>query len=165
MQIQGNMFYAYTHLENFQNWVDLFGLQEEEIITQKRILSIVSGAILPVIALGFIKSLVDYIRPDQFNEESPEILSQGQPITQLDNDQRVGEITNLQSGHIADISETDDLQNDVYEIVSQSDEIIDTSDEVIPPTVNGTKIGKVELEQKPSQTAQLSPTKKYIYKP
>ncbi len=65
MQIQGNMFYAYSHLENFQDWIDLFGLQEEELITQKRILSIVSGAILPIIALGFIKSLVDYIKPNQ----------------------------------------------------------------------------------------------------
>ena len=31
---------------------------------QKRILSLVSGAILPLVALGFIKSLVDYIKPD-----------------------------------------------------------------------------------------------------
>jgi len=30
---------------------------------QIRILSIISGAILPVVALGFIKSLVDYIKP------------------------------------------------------------------------------------------------------
>jgi hypothetical protein len=65
MQIQGNMFYAYTNLENFQDWIDLFGLHEEELIIQKRILSIVSGAILPIVALGFIKSLVDYIRPSQ----------------------------------------------------------------------------------------------------
>jgi hypothetical protein len=80
MQIQGNMFYAYTHLENFKDWIELFGLQEEDLITQKRILSIVSGAILPVIALGFIKSLVDYIRPAQPNEELAEALSIEEPI-------------------------------------------------------------------------------------
>lgn len=67
MQMMGNMYYAYTHLENFQGWIELFGLNEEELIFQKRMLSIVSGAILPIIALGFIKSLVDYIRPS--NEE------------------------------------------------------------------------------------------------
>lgn len=80
MQMQGNMFYAYTHLENFQDWIELFGLQEEELITQKRILSIVSGAILPIIALGFIKSLVDYIRPDQPNKELAEIPQVEQSI-------------------------------------------------------------------------------------
>jgi hypothetical protein len=63
MQAMGNAYYAYVHLENYQAWVELFGLIEEEPIFQKRILSIVSGAILPLVALGFIKSLVDYIKP------------------------------------------------------------------------------------------------------
>jgi hypothetical protein len=64
IQILGNMYYAYIHLHDFQGWIELFGLVDEEIIAQKRILSIVSGAILPIVALGFIKSLVDYIRPE-----------------------------------------------------------------------------------------------------
>jgi len=63
MQAMGNTYYAYINLENFQGWIELFGLSEEDQIYQKRILSIVSGAILPVIALGFIKALVDYIKP------------------------------------------------------------------------------------------------------
>ena len=63
MQMMGNMYYAYSHIHDFQGWIELFGLVDEEIIAQKRILSIVSGAILPIVALGFIKSLVDYIRP------------------------------------------------------------------------------------------------------
>ena len=58
MQAMGNTYYAYVNLENFQAWSELFGLIEEEIIFQKRVLSIVSGAILPIVALGFIKSLV-----------------------------------------------------------------------------------------------------------
>ena len=63
MQAMGNTYYAYTHLNNFQGWIELFGLTEEDLIYQKRVLSLVSGAILPVVALGFIKSLVDYIKP------------------------------------------------------------------------------------------------------
>jgi hypothetical protein len=63
MQAMGNTYYAFTHLQNFQGWIELFGLVDEELIYQKRVLSIVSGAILPVVALGFIKSLVDYIKP------------------------------------------------------------------------------------------------------
>jgi hypothetical protein len=65
MQAMGNAFFAYTHLNNYQEWIELFGLIDSELIEQKRILSIVSGAILPLVALGFIKSLVDYIRPDE----------------------------------------------------------------------------------------------------
>jgi predicted ribosome quality control (RQC) complex YloA/Tae2 family protein len=65
MQAMGNTYYAYTHLNNFQGWIELFGLTEEDLIYQKRVLSIVSGAILPIVALGFIKSLVDYIKPTE----------------------------------------------------------------------------------------------------
>jgi hypothetical protein len=63
-QMMANSYHAYSHLENYQGWIELFGLQDEEIISQKRILSIVSGAVLPLVALGFIKSLTDYIKPE-----------------------------------------------------------------------------------------------------
>lgn len=68
MQMMGNTYYAFKNLENFQDWVDLFGLTDSEPIYQKRILSIISGAVLPLVALGFVKSLVDYIKPT--DEES-----------------------------------------------------------------------------------------------
>lgn len=69
MQAMGNAYYAYVHLHDYQNWIELFGLVDEDPIFQKRILSLVSGAILPLVALGFIKSLVDYMKP----EDAPEI--------------------------------------------------------------------------------------------
>ena len=68
MQMMGNMYYAYTHLTEYLSWSELFGLIEEEPIYQKRILSLISGAILPLVALGFIKSLVDYIRPSKADD-------------------------------------------------------------------------------------------------
>ena len=70
MQMMGNTYFAYVNLHDFQGWSELFGLAEEELIFQKRILSLISGAILPIIALGFIKSLVDYIKPAKTKEES-----------------------------------------------------------------------------------------------
>jgi hypothetical protein len=88
MQAMGNTYYAYTHLEDFQGWIELFGLEEEEIIYQKRILSIISGAVLPIVALGFIKSLVDYIRPDESNDVPESLndvgLKKNEPIFSLD---------------------------------------------------------------------------------
>jgi hypothetical protein len=77
MQAMGNTYYTYVHLNNFQGWIELFGLVDEELIYQKRVLSIVSGAILPIVALGFIKSLVDYIKPaaDQVNDTVSDTVS------------------------------------------------------------------------------------------
>jgi hypothetical protein len=63
MQAMGNSYYAYTNIQDYSMWSELFGLSEEDPIFQKRILSVISGAILPLVALGFIKSLVDYIKP------------------------------------------------------------------------------------------------------
>ncbi len=79
MQAMGNTYYAYTNIQDFQGWSELFGLVEEDIIFQKRILSIISGAILPLVALGFIKSLVDYIKP-----EDPTIDTGVEPIEEVD---------------------------------------------------------------------------------
>jgi hypothetical protein len=73
MQAMGNMYYAYDHATGYTSWMELFSLNEEEPIYQKRILAIISGAILPIVALGFIKSLVDYIRPGQ-KEETPKVV-------------------------------------------------------------------------------------------
>ena len=75
MQAMGNTYYAYTHLVNYQFWVELFGIVDSDIIEQKRILSIVSGAILPLVALGFIKSLVDYIKPEEIKLTSVRVCS------------------------------------------------------------------------------------------
>ena len=67
-QMMANSYHAFVNLEQFQGWIELFGLQNEELIFQKRVLSIVSGAVLPVVALGFIKSLTDYVKPENQEE-------------------------------------------------------------------------------------------------
>ena len=63
-QMMANSFHAYINLEEYRGWIELFGLERQPEIAQKRILSAISGAVLPIVSLGFIKSLVDYIRPD-----------------------------------------------------------------------------------------------------
>lgn len=76
-QMMANSFHAFINLEDYMGWIELFGLEEEEPLFQKRILSIVSGAVLPVVALGFIKSLTDYIRPE-------ETVTEEEVFTELD---------------------------------------------------------------------------------
>jgi hypothetical protein len=74
-QMMANSYHAYINLENYMPWIELFGLTEEEPITQKRILSIISGAILPIVALGFIKSLTDYIKPNENLDEEENLFN------------------------------------------------------------------------------------------
>ena len=80
MQINGNLYYAFINMQDYQNWSELFNLLEWEPLAQKRLLATVSGAILPLVSLGFIKSLVDYIKPEDDNaslkdEELDKIVS------------------------------------------------------------------------------------------
>jgi hypothetical protein len=56
-----------VHLHEYQGWIELFGLVDDDPMYQKRILGLISGATLPVVALGFIKALVDYIKPENAN--------------------------------------------------------------------------------------------------
>jgi hypothetical protein len=85
MQAMGNTYYTYIHIHDFQGWIELFGLTDEDPIYQKRILAITSGAILPLVALGFIKSLVDYIKPDNTKVEEPKQVEVSQPTFELKN--------------------------------------------------------------------------------
>ena len=84
MQMQGNMYHAYQNLENYGEWVELFNLLEWDQLSQKRLLACVSGAILPLVALGFIKSLVDYIKPEEDTLELTKInLEESEAVNDL----------------------------------------------------------------------------------
>ena len=95
-QAMGNTFYAYAHIKDYTAWIELFGLNDYDVIFQKRVLGIISGAILPVVALGFIKALVDYIKPDIQEEVNAELKKK--PIEQnnieIDNNDEVVEYIN-----------------------------------------------------------------------
>ncbi len=127
MQAMGNTYYAYTHLVNFQGWIELFGLTEEDLIYQKRVLSIVSGAILPIVALGFIKSLVDYIKP------SDDIVDSN---TEKAIEERIGEPE----------KKIDELEEKVEDVVDggDSNEIESGESDLFTPTDN------IEIIQNPN---------------
>jgi hypothetical protein len=98
MQMMGNTYYAFKNLHDIQNWIDLFGLTDEEPIFQKRMMAIISGAILPLVALGFIKSLVDYIRPtdeepvaatqNAVNDQITDSVTVSEPVIEEDEEKR-----------------------------------------------------------------------------
>jgi len=63
--MMGNTYYAYHNLAEYSDWSELFALNELSEIEQKRYLATISGAILLVVALGYIKCLVDYLKSKQ----------------------------------------------------------------------------------------------------
>lgn len=79
-QCMANTYAAYIGLTEYTSWSELFGLTEMEPMDQKRTIAGISGAILPLIALGFIKCLTDFlneenketVQPVEFVEESEE---------------------------------------------------------------------------------------------
>lgn len=69
-QMMGNTYFAYDMLSDkmisnpdlIKNWSELFGFETDDIITMKRIIAIISGAILPIVSLCFLDLSVDYIK-------------------------------------------------------------------------------------------------------
>jgi hypothetical protein len=95
MQMQGNMYYAFINMDDFTSWAELFNLIEEEPIFQKRVLAAISGAILPLVALGFIKSLVDYIKPEDDNDDETPMASLFDEAEPKDSNEEVEYYENL----------------------------------------------------------------------
>ena len=155
-QMMANSFHAFVHLENYMPWIELFGLEEEEPIFQKRILSIVSGAVLPLVALGFIKSLVDYIRPEDTIVEkiTTEELDSSKPKV---NEDRVSRATVQSEDTTVEKTTTDSTE----EVGSSQPKInkIKVSHVTVQPEVSNVS-SKVEEDSKVQKAR-----KKFIYKP
>lgn len=117
------MYYAYTNLINYEDWIELFGLIDEDTIMQKRILSVVSGAILPIVALGFIKSLVDYIRPEKIETklEVVETDTNGVESTKNSFDENSNTALN-EEGTRSLLDETENETKSLNEIIESSEE-------------------------------------------
>jgi len=144
MQAMGNTYYAYTHLANFQGWIELFGLTEEDLIYQKRVLSIVSGAILPIVALGFIKSLVDYIKPTD-------------EATQTESEDKIEAILEEKIEEALD-NKVEELEEKIEELEEKIGEVVDggdsnESEEPVGEIVESLNIGRYNT------AVEVDPTK------
>lgn len=79
-QCMGNMYAAFINLENFGDWIDMFGMNEMEPIAQKRVLAGISGIILPLVALGFIRIMADVLQDGHGIEINDSNETQEQPV-------------------------------------------------------------------------------------
>ena len=164
MQMQGNMYYAFINLADFGSWSELFDLIDEDLIDQKRILAFVSGAILPLIALGFIKSLVDYIKPEDEDEEWDDEIPEDSRFDDMDMDeeaQHYDAYVDRQEPESVDISDMSDMSdveewdedhahdmvlNDMLDGMTQTDLDQIFEDEVIDPEIKVKADAKFEVE-------------------
>lgn len=139
-QMMANSFHAFVNLENYMPWIELFGLEEEEPLFQKRILSIVSGAVLPLVALGFIKSLTDYIKPNDDSETENETTKQ--PTVKVTKP----ETTEAVIGTSVVAKPLEKLEEVKEEVSNESDL---SNDETFDSRLSKTKVHHVERAPKP----------------
>lgn len=151
-QMMGNTYYAYdlisqkmiTNPNLIKNWQELFGLLEEDTILVKRIIAILSGAILPIVSLSFLDLLVDYIRKTFGIEEKSE--SQNTNINELTEEQ-LHELSKI-AGKIE--RENSELTNPPkYENLDKIEEYLNKLSQTTPTeTVSGTP-ENILSEEKP----------------
>lgn len=130
-QAMGNTYYTYVHLHDYQGWIELFGLNEEEPIYQKRMLALISGAILPVVALGFIKSLVDYIKPSAVE---PSGESQNDEAIVPDPTRKLEPAVNEEI--ISSVSSRSSERSEVDPVITPEEKLIDTKVDNIKPSTS-----------------------------
>ena len=132
-QMMANSFHAFINLEDYMGWIELFGLEEEEPIVQKRILSIVSGAVLPLVALGFIKSLTDYIRPEGDDVDALTDVSTGTEKIKKEPSANVTEGINNQP------------VKDLVEVIEELPNNIENTEDDVLPTLDESRVSKTKV--------------------
>ena len=86
-------------------------------IFKKRVIAIISGAILPLVSLGFIKALVDYIRPSSYKKpEIEEIETEDEPINEHteENIQDLDDSEKIDSPIISPVNTGRKLKDTIY---------------------------------------------------
>ncbi len=155
MQAMGNTYYAFVNLEDYTAWSELFGINEEEEIFQKRILSIVSGAILPIVALGFIKSLVDYIRPEENKEVAVVDI---EPKPSLDTEE-TEELQNINEPLLFELDQNDQILNDsstVYEEQKSETQELEKKEITTPISTDNTEFVNVNSNRNTATKVVMS---------
>tara|TARA_R100000697_G_scaffold98251_1_gene110246 strand:- start:293 stop:904 length:612 start_codon:yes stop_codon:yes gene_type:complete len=119
-QIHGNMYWAWSHSGDISEWTKLFDLVDEDPNFTKRVFAFISGGILPLVSLGFIKSLMDYLAPKE------EVL-----VTEIPTN-NVTEDTEVPTNDAKETPNTDELnKKNVDEKLSKLEDIVDNAEKVV----------------------------------
>lgn len=125
-QCMGNMYAAFINLKDYSDWILMFALDEMEPIAQKRVLAAISGIILPLVALGFIRIMANILQDgktidiNDYEEEdetpAPTLFTQmEEPKEETDEKQTVEESTvheNIVDKNVVTEEDDDKKKND-----------------------------------------------------
>ena len=123
-QMMANSYHAFVNLEEYMGWIELFGLEDEEPIFQKRILSIVSGAVLPIVALGFIKSLTDYMKPTKSEGPTEEEIKESYYESRNRRMEEMVAEREAKSKYDAQVQMEDEMHQHIIESIEKEDQQI-----------------------------------------
>lgn len=162
-QCMSNTYMAYAHLENFTGWIELFGLNELEPMAQKRILASISGAILPLVALGFIRIMANLISGEKTQEngtenETMEALEEPteqeaeveQENRELEQDEPQSEVSEIEESW----DESEDKEPEENNTVVEEDSNVEepqqpVQKEVIVPSIAIPKVVRQDKQEEP----------------
>lgn len=130
LQIIGNVYYSYSFTSDqllsnptfLTNFMDLFSfITGDEIKDVKIFLSCIIGIPIPLIALFFLKSNIDYLRPapKETTNEEPEKIN-----TQVQNDPAVESLENVIDQEVVPMHATQEESFDVEEDPNLDDHVI-----------------------------------------
>lgn len=86
VQVAANLYSAYHGAHDFGDWSELLGLQDMERSMQRRTLAAVTGGILPLVALGFSRVMVDFLSGEDTPAETRRDVA-GDFVTRAEFDQ------------------------------------------------------------------------------
>ena len=168
-QMMGNTYAAYSALDNFQGWIELFGLEELEPIAQKRVLACISGAILPLVALGFVRTMVNVLQPKKDAvaeepiaeplpepEQEPVPEPEPMPEQELPDEPVVAEEPEMTAEIEKPESELASEPEPIVEKQVESSAVGQEKPEVEVPVPTETKTGEVTVEPKVTRKVSVS---------
>jgi len=169
MQMMGNTYYAFdfitikmkTHPEWTQNWIDLFSITGEDVPATKRILAIVSGAILPIISLTFLHMLITYItksKPKVEEDYEYEEIYVDENGNEIENHQETVHIPFVRNGK--DLEDTKDIKTVLTTATQNVDytdvnEVIEEKPTIKEPIVEDRKDTKKAINPTIRQKEQI----------
>jgi hypothetical protein len=159
-QMMGNTYFAYDILSQkmevnpnlINNWTELFGFETDDTVLMKRIIAIISGAILPIVSLCFLDLSVDYIKKSSnFVEEG---LDKKKVLTEVSSP-LVEKITTEVNTEEELVEPTPIISREKIEVITEEEkkmireEVDDTTTDPIEPVV---------VEQRPKRNSVIIPS-------
>lgn len=149
-QVCANTYSAYIHIGDITSFAELFGLEEWDVIDQKRALAFATGGILPIICLSLI-----YIQNETRNEDDNKDIKieKDEDIKHIDNQQVTESVKSNE--HLNSKNDDIDIKEDVKdESVEDAIEEMENVKITAKTRAGGKKTKIISAKKKPTGKAR-----------